>query len=179
VATELVAEQQWVSAVLRIQQLAARYALAVDSRDLPMLASLFVPDVQVGSSRSGRQALQSWYADALRSVGATIHLLANHSVEIDGDVARGVVYCREEVQLLNSEEWRIGMLQYWDDYLQVDGIWLFRRRQVRRWYTHVESTTEERETSTPQNAKGPREQRLPEAFPSWSTFYPENKSIPS
>jgi hypothetical protein len=179
VATELSEELQWVSAVLRIQQLAARYALAVDSRDLPMLASLFVPDVQVGSNRWGRPALQSWYAEALRSVGATIHLLANHSVEVEGDVARGVVYCREEVQPLNSEEWRIGMLQYWDDYLQVDGNWLFQRRQVRRWYTHVDSTSEERETSASQNAKGPREQRLPEAFPTWRSFHADNKSIPS
>jgi ketosteroid isomerase-like protein len=179
VATELAEELQWVSAVLRIQQLAARYALAVDSRDLPMLASLFVPDVQVGSSRSGRQALESWYAEALRSVGPTIHLLANHSVEVEGDVARGVVYCREEVQSLNSEEWRIGMLQYWDDYRQVEGTWLFQRRQVRRWYTHVDSTPEGWETSTSQNPKGPREQRLPEAFPTWSSFYGDNESIPS
>ena len=172
-------ELQWLWAVLSIQQLAARYALAVDSRDLTMLASLFVPDVQVGRNRSGRDALQSWYADALSSVGATIHLLANHSVEVEGDVARGVVYCREEVQLLNSEEWRIGMLQYWDDYRKVDGNWLFQRRQVRRWYTHLDSTSEERETSLPDNDKGPREQSLPEAFPTWSSFYANNKSIPS
>jgi len=45
----------------------------------------------------------------------------NHSVEVESDVARGVVYCREEVQPLISEEWRIGMWQSWDDYLQVDG----------------------------------------------------------
>ena len=38
-----------VEAQLAIQQLAARYALAVDSRDLETWVNLFVPDVDCGS----------------------------------------------------------------------------------------------------------------------------------
>ena len=41
-----------------IRQLAYRYALAVDSRDIDTLVDLFVPDVQVGRDASGREALR-------------------------------------------------------------------------------------------------------------------------
>ena len=37
-----------------IRQLACRYALAIDSRDIDSLVSLFVPDVRVGRHASGR-----------------------------------------------------------------------------------------------------------------------------
>ena len=55
--------------VLEIQQLASRYSVAVDGRDLDALAELFVPDVRVGGEH-GRAALARWYGRGLRSVGA-------------------------------------------------------------------------------------------------------------
>ena len=39
-----------------IRQLAHRYALAIDSRDIGTLVTLFVDDVQVGRGASGREA---------------------------------------------------------------------------------------------------------------------------
>src|SRR5580700_5580387 len=106
---EPLAEAEWVASLLKIQQLVARYALAVDSRDLDTLVSLFVPDVAVGRQDQGREALRNWYAKALGSVGATIHFIANHTVDIEGHSARGILYCRVEVEHPDSGQWSIGM----------------------------------------------------------------------
>ena len=78
-----------------IQQLAYRYALAVDSRDTVALADLFVPDVRVGPD-TGRAALARWFDQILRRPGASVHLVANHIIDFDDpSTASGVVYCRE------------------------------------------------------------------------------------
>jgi hypothetical protein len=159
-----------IAAIVEIQQLAYRYALAVDSRDLDLLVSLFVPDVIVGQGATGRDALRSWYGSALRAVGATIHLVANHTVDVDGETARGVVYCREEVEDIENGEWRVGMLQYWDDYRRVHDEWLFNRRRVRRWYSTDALARPARGSGLGTDGPGPREVGLPEAFPTWSAF---------
>ena len=39
-----------------IRQLAAKYSVTLDMRDLDMHVNLFVPDVRVGKEASGRQA---------------------------------------------------------------------------------------------------------------------------
>ena len=158
--------------MMEIQQLCYRYALAADSRDLDLLVSLFVPDVRVGSTAFGRAALRSWYSTALRSVGATIHLVANHTVEIHHETATGVVYCREEVEELDTGQWRIGMLQYWDDYRRVDREWLFDRRRVRRWYSTDALTRPQRGAGVYRGGDGrPNETALPDAFATWVDFW--------
>ena len=40
-----------------IRQLAAKYSVTLDMRDLDMHVNLFVPDVRVGKEKTGRQAL--------------------------------------------------------------------------------------------------------------------------
>ena len=50
-----------------IRQLAARYALAVDSRDLDALMELFVEDVKVTPGRRGRAALREMFEPMLGS----------------------------------------------------------------------------------------------------------------
>src|SRR3954471_21811983 len=80
-----------------IRQLAARYALALDSRDVPTLAGLFVPDVETGDGRVGREALAEWFDPILRPYATTFHLIGNHIIDlVDDDHANGVVYCRPE-----------------------------------------------------------------------------------
>jgi hypothetical protein len=64
-----------------IRQLAARYALALDSRDVPTLASLFVDDVQTGDGGVGHEALAKWFDPVLRPYGITFHLIGNHIID--------------------------------------------------------------------------------------------------
>ena len=61
-----------------IRQLVARYAVAVDSRDLDALVALFVDDVQVGSEQRGRAALRAFFDQSLRDVGITILNVGTH-----------------------------------------------------------------------------------------------------
>ena len=64
----------------QIRQLAARYSLALDMRDLDALAGLFPDDVRVGRGRSGRAALRAWFDETLRQqFTGTAHHIATTS----------------------------------------------------------------------------------------------------
>ena len=111
-----------------IRQLAARYALALDSRDVQTLASLFVPDVETGDGRVGREALAEWFDPILRPYATTFHLIGNHIIDfVDDDHATGVVYCRPEHEV--GELWVVMPMQYWDRYERRDGQWWFKSRK--------------------------------------------------
>jgi SnoaL-like domain len=58
-------------AIVEIQQLAHRYAVYLDARDLDGLVALYVPDVRVTRESSGRGALRADFDRSLRAVGAT------------------------------------------------------------------------------------------------------------
>ena len=116
-----------------IRQLVARYAVAMDARDLDGVVALFVDDVRVGGGRQGRAALRDDLAHALRDMPLTILNVGTHLIEVDdADHARGVVYCRGELQL--GDAWVVQMIQYRDRYERRDGAWLFARRQHLLWY---------------------------------------------
>jgi hypothetical protein len=156
---EVESSNRAIEEITEIQLLAAQYALAVDSRDLETLADLFVSDVRVGRDQSGREALRMWYELSLATVGATIHFIGGHTV----DLARrtGVVYCREEVLNLSSNAWSAGMLQYWDIYRRENDRWLFESRKVHRWYRPVRLEVDS--TQPWERSDG----RLPDDFPTW------------
>jgi uncharacterized protein (TIGR02246 family) len=81
-----------------IRQLVARYALALDQRDLDALCGLFAEDVRVGRDGRGRDALKAWFDATLREqFTGTAHVTGNHVIELRGpDRAEGVVYSRNE-----------------------------------------------------------------------------------
>ena len=84
-----------VRAIVAIQQLAVAYAFGVDSRDLDLVTSLFVDDVDRGPEGVGRDALRASLQRSLAQIGATIHVVTNHVVRIvDADHATGIVYHR-------------------------------------------------------------------------------------
>jgi ketosteroid isomerase-like protein len=116
-----------------IRQLAHRYSLYVDSRDIEALAGLYVEDVQVGRDRFGREALRSDFERKLRGVGITILFVGNHIIDFeDDDRARGVVYCKGEIQ--DGERWLQQAIQYRDVYERRDDRWYFLRREHLLWY---------------------------------------------
>jgi len=166
------ADVAWLRAHEEIRQLAAHYAVAMDSRDLDRLVALFVPDVQVGRDQRGRDALREWFTATMRRYGASIHFIGNHVVDFDdADHAHGVVYCRDELERPGLGRWHIGTIQYWDTYTRVDGEWCFARRRFLRWYL-VDAL------SRPRHGAGVNEdddalstQQLPEAFASWHRFW--------
>ncbi len=120
------------AAIVEIQQLAHRYAICVDAKDVANLAALFVDDVQVGRELRGREALSANFAEQLRGVGISFLHVGNHAIDFaDDEHASGVVYCRAEIQDQgpDSERWIVQAIQYHDRYERRAEGWRFVRRQ--------------------------------------------------
>ena len=117
-----------------IRQLPAKYALALDMRDMDAMVSLFPADVRVGKDASGRQALRAYMDRTLRSpFTGTSHHIGGHVIEFDDpDHAHGIVYSKNEHE--TGDEWVIMQMMYSDDYVRVDGRWYFARRLPLYWY---------------------------------------------
>jgi ketosteroid isomerase-like protein len=166
-----------VESHLAIQQLAARYALAVDGKDVNEVVTLFVEDVNAGTSwGTGREALTRFYRDALSHFYRSMHLIAGHVIAFDDeDHAHGVVHCRAEHEA--GTQWGIMVMNYRDDYERQDGTWYFRRRRLQPLYT----------TDVLSRPRGPgflrgwagsaddsaewESGRLPTEFPAFATFW--------
>jgi hypothetical protein len=153
-----------------IRQLVARYALATDSRDLDALVALFVDDVQVGAGQRGRSALRGFFDRSLRDVGVTILHVGNHVIDFDdADHARGVVYCRGEVQV--DDRWIVQAIQYRDNYERRADAWYFVRRRHLLWYGAElgESPLGLPPANWPEHHTGKGE--LPETWDTWRDFW--------
>jgi ketosteroid isomerase-like protein len=162
-----------------IRQLVARYAVATDSRDLDALVALFVDDVQVGRDARGRDALRAFFDGSLREVGVTILNTGTHVIDLDDDDhtpdrARGVVYCRGEIQVDDphvGERWVVQAIQYRDTYERRDGHWYFARRKHLLWYGRDVGTSPLglEPANWPEHHTGKGE--LPELDASWREFW--------
>jgi hypothetical protein len=135
-----------------------------------MLVGLFVDDVRVGRNELGRDALRRNFEQQLRGVGITILFVGNHIIEFDDDDhARGVVYCKGEIQ--DGERWITQAIQYHDSYERRDGRWYFVRRKHLLWYgTELgESPLGLPPANWPARHTG--KGTLPESWETWQRFW--------
>ena len=168
-----------MESLAQIQQLPVRYALALDSRDMGALVALFAPDVRVGRDRSGRAALEEWFTATMRVMRTSVHLVANHIIDLDdADHAHGVVYCHDELEWPDKGEWQQGKLQYWDSYERVDGEWCFTRRRFHRWYMVDALTRPSVGAGVGDGDDALTTGRLPDAFPTWAAFWATDDEPP-
>jgi hypothetical protein len=168
-----------------IRQLAAKYALSLDMRDMDAHVNLFVPDIRVSRDKVGRAHLKRWLDDTLRlQFTGTSHHIGNHIIEFeDADRAHGVVYSKNEHETPCADgrsEWVIMQMLYWDNYERLGGRWYFRRRLPCYWYA----------TDVNKPPVGDNKMRWPdreayegayhELWPSWATFWanPPDSSAP-
>jgi hypothetical protein len=152
-----------------IRQLAFRYAFAIDSRDIDLLVSLFVPDVRVGRER-GREALRASFEESLGAIGVSILFVGNHLIDFESpDRASGIVYCRGQIQ--DGERWIEQAIQYRDSYQRRDGRWLFARRIHVLWYgvETAERPLDQEPAEWPRRHVG--RGTVPEDLPSWQAFW--------
>lgn len=159
----------WLIASEEIRQLASRYAIALNHRDLDALAELFVPDVRVGRDVFGRDALKQDFAAQLRDGHRTILQVSNQSIDVvDADNATGIVGTRAELE--HGNDWIIQVIEYHDVYARSDGRWLFVRRRHHLWYG---ADMLQRPNRLP-DANWPKSQTgkgaLPEIMPSWQAW---------
>jgi ketosteroid isomerase-like protein len=153
-----------------IRQLAYRYALAIDSRDVDLLVSLFVPDVRVGRDRSGHQVLRESWLESLGAIGVSILFVGNHLIDFEDPAhAIGGVYCRGQIQ--DGERWIEQAIHYRDRYEKRDGSWLFVRRVHRLWYgvETAERPLDQAPANWPEHHAG--RGTLPEEWPTWAAFW--------
>lgn len=130
---DLAGRVQRIQDTLDIQQLAVRYAMAVDERDIDGWLELFVPDVIVGRTKVGREALRDFIVPQVQLFYRSIHQIVGHRIELlSADRATGAVYCRAEHEV--GDRWAVIAIRYDDEYRKVDGQWFFARRTDKHWY---------------------------------------------
>lgn len=163
-----------IESQLSIQQLPARYALAIDSRDIETWLGLFVEDVDCGRHGKGREVLRQFIEPAVRNFYRSHHQLCGHVIDfVDADHATGRVYCRAEHEY--QDKWLVMSICYFDRYERRDGQWYFTSRDEQHWYT----------TDIMERPFGPNMEQwdswakskpgLPHRFTSWHEFW-ENMS---
>jgi hypothetical protein len=165
---ELAERVERIEAQLAIGQLAIRYAMAVDARDIDAWVACFRPDVDMGRHGAGREALRRYIDPMVRRFYRSVHQICGHRIELTGqDTATGAVYCRAEHEV--ADQWIVMAICYFDEYARVDGEWFFSRRRERHWYAADV-------TRTPQSAgfagwAGSGQPELPAEFGSWASFW--------
>jgi hypothetical protein len=152
-----------------IKDLAVRYAIAVDSRDVEAWTQLFVPDVNCGRFGTGRDALRQSIEPALRNFYRSMHMVSGHAVDFDGpDRATGLVYCRAEHEV--GSRWIVMAIIYDDEYARIDGTWLFVRRKERHWYA-TDMLSRPIGPDAHQWSDHLKPPALPDVFTSWREFW--------
>jgi ketosteroid isomerase-like protein len=122
-----------LEARMAIQDLASRYAIAVDSKDIEALSRLYVDDFVVAPGQIGREAVKARFRGLLQSYRRTVHLIVGQSAQIETpERASGTVYCRAESE--RTEGWTVTMIGYFDRYERRGGEWLIAARQLRIFY---------------------------------------------
>lgn len=129
--------------IVELNQLAYRYAAAVDNCDTRGFLAVFVPD---GRLRSYHPDSDDPFADlighdqlaavpeTMRGMyGATAHMMTNHLVSVDGDEATGEVLCMAR-HLATGDGDPVSLnvvIRYIDRYVRLDGAWYIADRQIR------------------------------------------------
>ncbi|NDV12711.1 nuclear transport factor 2 family protein [Crenobacter caeni] len=170
-----------LESVEAIRQLAGRYALSLDMRDLDAHVNLFAPDIRVGRDKVGRAHLKAWVDDTLRDqFTGTSHHIGQHIIEFtDPDHAVGVVYSKNEHEC--GREWVTMQMLYWDDYERVDGVWVFRRRLPCYWYASDLNAPPIGDMKMRWPGREPYRGTFHELFPSWQAFWagrPDRDTLP-
>lgn len=161
-----------LEAVEEIRGLVARYALALDSRDVEALSNLFVPDVEVHGGGHGRAALAAWFDPVLRPYRTTFHLIGNHLIDFyDESHASGILYCRPEHEV--EDLWVVMPVVYEDRYELAEGRWCFRSRRPHAFYA---ADLLEHPLEVPDRFHFPNNPfitraTLPERWPTWQAFW--------
>jgi len=158
-----------------IGQLAVRYSLAADSRDVAGLLALFEPRERevlrhAEAPEDRREEAHDRHAFGLDQFYRSVHQICGHIIELlTPTTARGKLYCRAEHEV--GERYIVAALIYNDDYVKVDGEWLFAKRRPQIWYAaDLLERPQEVDFASWSGSQAPE---LPGTFPMWSTFWQE------
>jgi hypothetical protein len=133
--------------ITALNQLAYRYAHAIDTTDEVLLAEVFTPDgrMRVYHPDEDEPFVTLVGSDELASVPRTMkpahlrtmHQMTNHLVEVDGDSAKGQVYCCARHLALDGKSALNVIIRYEDEYRRMDGKWRIADRKIRFLWDEV------------------------------------------
>jgi hypothetical protein len=141
-------QYQDLAELAALRRLADEYSRGVDTRDGERFADVFTPDgiLAVYEPGADTESLSYQGTEELISVvklidnwNTTLHLMANHTVDIDGDTAEGLVYGityhLKDGGVETKGEDTLMIMLYRDKYVKADGRWWIARRDVLRQWT--------------------------------------------
>ncbi|GAF45546.1 hypothetical protein RW1_022_01260 [Rhodococcus wratislaviensis NBRC 100605] len=154
----------------QIEQLACRYALAIDSRDLETVVELFSENADFCRHGAGARGCTSFFRELGSTFGLSVHSVSNHIIECKSETsASGIVYCRAE-RCEFGGTWVTHQLAYYDEYVLERGSWRFRSREIR--YFFIENGTQPRIMNVDSR------RTLPESWGTWDTFWSARAAYP-
>lgn len=167
---ELQARVERLESLDEIRQLASKYGLAIDMRDIDALVHLYCEDTRVSKDERGRPALKRIFDQVMRQFTATAHQTGNHIIEFDdANHANGVVYNRAEHEI--GGEWVVMQMLYIDRYKRVDGRWYFQWRLPLSLYGSDLNKPPVGDRKIRWPGAEPIEGTFHSAFPSWQEFW--------
>lgn len=127
--------------IAELNQLAYRYAAAVDACDMTRFRSVFTPDARLRAYNPGvaepfndirgHDEMVKVNEIMATMFDQTMHVMTNHLVEIDGDKASGEVLCTAR-HIPKGENHVLSIqIRYEDDYERRGGEWKIHDRRIR------------------------------------------------
>lgn len=136
--------------IVELNQLAFRYAAAVDACDVAMFERVFTADARLHSYHPGAEqpfadltghAQLAAIPNTMRGMyRATTHMMTNHLVEVDGDEATGSVLCT--ARHLEGETAINVIIRYVDRYAKAGGAWRIADRAIRFLWSERHAVTD-------------------------------------
>ena len=131
-----------IEARQEIQQLLNRYAVLIDDHEFDALGRLFALDATFGSpggTTTGRDAITAMYTDRGDLYPVSLHVVHGLVLDFDDDEHAHATVLGFSEQA-NADKTVITQFRYHDEYVCVDGEWLFASRQVLTLYamSHAE-----------------------------------------
>jgi ketosteroid isomerase-like protein len=130
------------SDILALNQLAYRYAAAVDDGDAEAFVAVFTPDARLRSYHpdaeepfadlTGHAQLASIPKTMREMFRRTAHVMTNHLVEVTGDTATGALLCTARhlrIDPTDTEVWLV-LIRYVDRYERRSGAWRIADRRI-------------------------------------------------
>jgi SnoaL-like domain len=125
-----------------LTELAYRYASAVDGRDRDAFLAVFHREGRLSTFapnatepfavQTGHEEL-AWIPGVMRDrFAATMHVMTNHLLEIEGDTATGTVYCSARHLFPNPMGGMdlVVLIRYEDRYRRDEGVWRILDREI-------------------------------------------------
>ena len=131
--------------IVALEQLAYRYANAIDACDVDRFLAVFKPDARMHiyhpdaeepfADLLGHEQLQIIPGRMRNMFAQTMHIMTNQLVDVDGDRATGTLLCTARHLTIDRDNSMNVMIRYIDCYERCDGTWKIADRQIRFLWT--------------------------------------------